>query len=92
MQNRLLDHEYRNQNMIPGKWRRRRQMRDCQVVQGPNRDNREGKKLRNLLKHWVNSLAGSVPWQEHVLILPLTAIATAKESIFKIQSTEAITY
>ena len=66
MQNRLLDHEDRNQNMIPGEWRRGRQMRDCQVVQGPNRDNREGKKLRNLLKHWVNSSAGSVPWQEHM--------------------------
>lgn len=61
MQNRLLDQEDRNQNMIPGEWRRGRQMRDCQVVQGPNRDNREGKKLRNLLKHWVNSPAGSVP-------------------------------
>ncbi|VDH90223.1 Hypothetical predicted protein [Mytilus galloprovincialis] len=51
LQNRLVDHEGRNQEIVPGEWRNGRQMRDCQVVQGPNRDNREGKKVRNTLKH-----------------------------------------
>lgn len=64
MHHRLLDHENIDRNLVPGEWRGGRQMRDCQCVQGPNRDNREGKKLRNLLKHWVNSEAGSVPWQD----------------------------
>ncbi|VDI75621.1 Hypothetical predicted protein [Mytilus galloprovincialis] len=44
LQNRLVDHEGRNQEIVPGEWRNGRQMRDCQVVQGPNRDNREGEK------------------------------------------------
>lgn len=28
---------------------------------------REGKKLGNTLTHWVNSPAGSVPWQERII-------------------------
>ena len=67
MQNRLVDHEDRNQILIPGEWRRGRYMDDCNVVQGPNRNNREGKKLRNLLKHWINSPAGSFPWQDNMI-------------------------
>ena len=67
LQNRLLDRDDINQHLVPGEWRRGRQMQDCRVVQGPNRDNREGKKLHNLLKHWVNSPAGSVPWQYNMI-------------------------
>lgn len=67
MQNRLLDREDKDQNLVAGEWRRGRHMRDCYIVQGPNRDTRDGKKLRNLLKHWVNSPAGSVPWQEKMI-------------------------
>ena len=64
MQNALLDREDANRNIIPGEWRRGRQMRDCVVEMGHNRDNIEGKKQRNLLRHWANSPAGSVEWQE----------------------------
>ena len=67
MQNLLVDREDANHNVIPGEWRRGRNMADCDVAQGPNRDNREGKKLRNLLKHWVNSPAGSVAWQDRMI-------------------------
>lgn len=67
MQNNLIDQEDANGNLIPGEWRRDRNMRDCDIVQGPNRDNRQGKKLRNTLKHWVNSPADSVPWQERMI-------------------------
>lgn len=67
MQNQLVDTEDANHNLIPGEWRQGRNMRDCVVTQGPNRDNRDGKKLRNLLKHWVNSSAGSVPWQDRMI-------------------------
>ena len=65
LQNRLLDHNV-NGVAVPGAWRRGRQMNDCQFVLGHNRDNREGKMQRNLLKHWVNSPAGSVPWQDRM--------------------------
>ncbi len=66
MQNALVDREDRHGNVVPGAWRRGRHMMDCRVVQGPNRDNREGKKLRNLLRHWVNSV-GSVEWQNRMI-------------------------
>lgn len=59
----LLDREVDGE-IIPGEWRIGLQMRDCVHVKGANRDNREGKKQRNLLKHWVNSPAGAVPWQD----------------------------
>lgn len=67
LQNRPVDHEGRNQEIVPGEWRNGRQKRDCQVVQGPNRDSREGEKVRNTLKHWINSEAGSVPWQHGMI-------------------------
>ena len=63
-QNALLDIELDDGDFIPGEWRRGRQMRDCEFEFGHNRDHREGKMQRNLLKHWVNSPVGSVPWQE----------------------------
>ena len=67
IQNQLLDREDGGHNLIPGEWRKSHNMRDCRTVQGPNRANRDGKQLRNLLKHWVNSPAGSVPWQENMI-------------------------
>ena len=67
MQNQLVDQEDRNHDVVLGEWRRGRQMDDCHVVQGHNIDNREGKKLRNLIKHWVNSDAGSVAWQNNMI-------------------------
>ena len=67
LQNSLLDRDDRSQHLIPGEWRRGRQMQECRVVHGPNRDNHEGKKLHNLLKHWVHSPAGSFPWQDYMI-------------------------
>jgi len=67
MQNRLMDREDRNRNMVPGRWRRGKNLRDTVVAPGHNRANREGKTLRNLLRHWVNSPAGDVPWQENMI-------------------------
>ena len=68
MQNQLVDQEDPNHNIIPGAWRRGRQMRDCVVPPGPahNRATNEGKAKRNLLKHWVNSV-GAVPWQDRMI-------------------------
>uniref|UniRef100_A0A8B9HI78 DDE Tnp4 domain-containing protein n=1 Tax=Astyanax mexicanus TaxID=7994 RepID=A0A8B9HI78_ASTMX len=32
----------------------------------PNRASKDGKKQRNLIKQWINSPAGSVPWQDRM--------------------------
>ena len=42
------------------------QMDDCQRVQGGNRDTREAKKQRNLLKHYFQG-PGVVDWQERMI-------------------------
>jgi len=67
MHNQLVDREDDDHQLIPGAWREGRQMEDCVIVQGPNSANREGKQLRNLLKHWVNSDAGKVTWQDNMI-------------------------
>ncbi len=66
LQNRLLDREGDNRDIIPGEWRQDTNLEDTLVqnLQGPNRASKEGKAQRNLIKHWCNSPAGSVPWQE----------------------------
>jgi hypothetical protein len=71
LQNRLLDRDGPNQEVIPGEWREGRNLEDTQYrnVQGPNRASREGKAQRNLLKHWCNSPVGSVSWQERTVML-----------------------
>ncbi|XP_033752818.1 uncharacterized protein LOC117336159 [Pecten maximus] len=67
MQNQLVDREDANHQLIPGAWRQDRHMEDCVTVQGPNTGNKEGKRLRNLIKHWVNSDAGEVSWQDNMI-------------------------
>ena len=67
VQNRLMDNEDDAQNLVLGEWRQGRQMRDCRIVAGHNRDNRDGKMQRNLIKPWVNSPAGSVAWQDDMI-------------------------
>jgi len=67
MQNALVDREDRNHDVIPGAWRHGQNLVDTEKVLGLNVDNREGKKLRNLLKHWCNSEAGSVLWQDRMI-------------------------
>ena len=64
LQNQLLDRELSNGDMEPGAWRMGQNLIDTVDVQAPNRDSKEGKKQRNLLKHWCNSSAGAVSWQD----------------------------
>ena len=61
--------EMERRDMQPGAWRSACDLADTMVVQGPNRASRQGKMQRNLLKHWCNSPAGSVPWQEMMVAL-----------------------
>ena len=67
LQNQVLEHELANEDMVPGAWRVGQNLVDTVEVQAPNRDSKEGKKQRNLLKHWCNSPVGAVPWQERMV-------------------------
>ena len=63
MQNALLDHDARRGDLVPGEWRRDRNLENTRNVniRGHNTATKKGKIVRNALKHWVNSLAGYVP-------------------------------
>lgn len=63
LQNNVADREANNGNLVPGAWREDRNMEDCENVRAPNVDHAAGKRIRNIYTHWVNSPAGSVPWQ-----------------------------
>jgi hypothetical protein len=68
LQNQQLDRaEDMNREFIPGAWRQGRNLEDTHTVAGSNTSSKEGKKQRNLLKHWVNSPAGAVPWQDRMI-------------------------
>lgn len=55
----------------PGSWRAAGVMESVEAAGGRNpKENREGKQLRAYLKHYYNSVAGSVPWQEAALTRP----------------------
>jgi len=69
LQNRLVDRAQPDGNLQPGAWREGRNLEDTIVVQGPNTASRNGKRQRNLLKHWCNSPAGSVDWQERMVAI-----------------------
>lgn len=66
MQNQLVNRHGAHANPA-GQWRVARNLEDTVRQPGPNIDNREGKKQRNLLRHWCNSEAGEVPWQDNMI-------------------------
>jgi len=66
-QNRQLDSEDVDHNIIPGEWRRGRNMTDIDRVVAPNSGSKKAKKQRLLLKHYLNSPAGTVPWQNKMI-------------------------
>ena len=68
LQNQQLDiPENAKRNFVPGAWREGRYLEDTEIVPGANRASKEGKKQRNLIKHWVNSEVGSVSWQDMMI-------------------------
>ncbi|XP_056016392.1 uncharacterized protein LOC130053332 isoform X2 [Ostrea edulis] len=67
MNNALIEHDEIRGNPVPGAWRRGRNLHDTVIVTGNNNQNKDGKKIRNLLKHWCNSEVGSVPWQDRMV-------------------------
>ena len=67
LQSKLLDSEDGKGNMVAGAWRQGRNMGDCVNNKAPNLASQKGKDLRNLLKHWCNSPAGAVAWQQDMI-------------------------
>ncbi|XP_060780515.1 putative nuclease HARBI1 [Neoarius graeffei] len=68
LQNQQLDQpEGPEEDFVPGAWRDGFNMEDTQVVAGPNTVTKEAKKQRNLIKHWVNSSAGTLDWQDRMV-------------------------
>ena len=67
LQNHVADAEDANHNIIPGEWRRGRNMTDMDRVVAPNSGSKRAKKQRLLLKHYLSSPAGSVPWQNNIV-------------------------
>ena len=68
LQNAAVDQEDNNHQVVPGAWREGRQMVEVEVrAQAPNRDTQLAKAQRTYLKHYFNSPAGAVPWQNDMI-------------------------
>ena len=67
LQNSDFDKEDDAGNNIPGAWRNDRVLQDMDRVGRRNVANREGKRLREYLKHYYNSDVGRLSWQEHMI-------------------------
>ncbi len=67
LQNALLDQEDDQHHVIPGEWRNGANMQDVDNLICGNRTIIMAKKQREYLKFYLNSLAGSVPWQDRMI-------------------------
>ena len=65
--NQVDREDVQDARIIPGEWRLGRNMLDVVNVQGANRATLQGNKQRQYLKHYLNSAAGSVPWQMRMI-------------------------
>lgn len=66
MQNPDIEHEDAEHQLVPGQWRDVANMND--MDQGlPVNPSKAAKNQRVYYKHWVNSPAGSVPWQDDMV-------------------------
>ena len=66
-QNRLVDREDENHQVIPGQWRQDAEMPDLGGQLRGHRLNEHAKLQREYLRRYFNSPAGSVPWQENMI-------------------------
>ena len=67
LQNAALDMEDAYHQGVSGAWRNQANMTDIENIAGGNRSTRAAKAQRLYLKHYLNSPAGSVPWQRHMI-------------------------
>ena len=63
----VVDHEDENNQLQPGEWRRGRQMMDGDEAHGRNAVTHAGIRQRDYLKHYFNSPAGAVDWQQNMI-------------------------
>ena len=63
LQNATLDRENEDHHIIPGAWREEGSLTDMEEVVGGNRETRQARQQRMLMKHYFSSSVGSVPWQ-----------------------------
>ena len=66
LQNAALDQEDAEHQVIPGAWREDANLDDMQNLRG-TLATREARLQRTYLKHYYNSPAGSVPWQNDMI-------------------------
>ena len=67
LQNAALDEDDENHQLIPGAWRAGLNMQDRDNIVGGNRASRAAKAQRIYLKHYYNSPAGAVTWQNDMI-------------------------
>ena len=67
LQNAALDTEDEDHQIIPGAWRDVGLMHELKKIKGVTRVDTAGKQQQKYLKHYFNSLAGSVPWQKNMI-------------------------
>jgi hypothetical protein len=66
--NNLMDLEDQNQNVIPGAWRNDKVLLDVYHGRARNTGTQEGRQIRRYLGHYFTSKAGSVPWQDKMIL------------------------
>ena len=67
LQNADLDREDVQHNLIPCEWRQHANMHEVNQTVGNNRDTTAAKQMREYLRLYFNSEAGSVPWQNRMV-------------------------
>jgi hypothetical protein len=66
LQNRDVDQEDNNHQIIPGTWRKDAVLQDIQNIRGGNIATRDAKAIRIYLKHYYNNV-GRVNWQDDMI-------------------------
>jgi hypothetical protein len=64
----LMDREGENHELVPGEWRHEGVMHEMDQVAGATVVNKEAKKQRIYLKHYLNTV-GAVAWQEQQIAI-----------------------
>ncbi|XP_071058858.1 uncharacterized protein [Pseudochaenichthys georgianus] len=66
--NNMIDLEEQNLNVIPGAWRNDKVLLDVYHERARNTGTQEGRQMRRYLGHYFTSKAGSVPWQDKMIL------------------------
>lgn len=64
----VMDLEDQNQDLVPGAWRNDKVLMDVYHENARNSGTKEGRQIRRYLGHYFASKAGSVPWQDKMIL------------------------